>query len=534
MKKLLLSFVVAALATLTSSAQTFEFGTATWNVDDDKVYDSSEELKEEGITLTFPDVSNFILTPLHMLCIDYDLYVDDNTEPLKLVAAGRGTLSVTFNYDFVDGHKYKIVTTGAYLVQVNLATYSTDTIASNNDVYSKSFTIKGTELVATLDVDAKMALTITDQNYWPTVSLVDTTKIISALGINSLSEAVVYGLNLNGSYNKNYGTDGFDGWRDNDGEFTTYNSGWSALLGHNAYPAVYSIKLTDKGDSVLYYFYDYWTDYDPDASDEIGGSTSSAHNRAPQTTYNYVIWDWDNGDGTTTKYRRQYRVNEGSDYKASFVFVANGKSVILNATLHFVSQDDYVAYLKNRYFTGTLEVGLSMAAQAGVPVAQNTQSQTVTVKYTADDKADITFSGFSFPMMDLPTGEFTVNDVTVTNTEDGIIYSSEGSSVGISRGAMTINYSLTLNGTQSSLLSAPEFVITLSQAAIVTAVFSTSAQNAKEHLESEYAVITSVDAVESVDNAAEFYDINGVRVSSPDKGIVIIRKAGKTVKALMK
>ena len=534
MKKSLLSFVVAALATLTASAQTFEFGTATWNVEDDKVFESAEALKEEGIVLSYPNASNYTLTPLHMLSIDYDLYVDDNPEPLKLGDAGRASTSVTFSYQFVDGHKYRIVTTGAYLIQVNLATLSPDTLFSSKDVYSKSFSIKGTELVATLDVEAKMALTITDQNYWPTVSLVDTAKIISALGINSLSEAAVYGLNLNGSYNKNFGADGFDGWRDNDGEFTTYNGGWSALLGHNAYPAVYSIKLTDKGDSVLYYFYDYWTEYDPEAEDEIGSSTSSVRNRAPQTTYNYVIWDWENEDGTITKYKRQYRVNEGSDYKSSFVFVANGKSVLLNATLHFVSQDDYVAYLKNRSFTGTLEAGLSMPSQAGVPVGQNTQAQTVTVKYTADDKADITFSGFSFPMMPMATGEFTVNDVTVTNTEDGIVYSSEGSSLGINMGAMTSNYRLTLNGTQSSLLSAPEFVITLSQASIVTAVFSTSAQNAKERLASEYSVITSVDSVESVDNAAEFYGINGVRLSSPEKGIVIIRKAGKTIKTLVK
>ena len=101
-------------------------------------------------------------------------------------------------------------------------------------------------------------------------------------------------------------------------------------------------------------------------------------------------------------------------------------------------------------------------------------------------------------------------------------------------GAMTSNYRLTLNGTQSSLLSAPEFVITLSQASIVTAVFSTSAQNAKERLASEYSVITSVDSVESVDRASEFYGINGARLSSPEKGIVIIRKAGKTIKTLVK
>ena len=534
MKKSLLSFVVALVATLSANAQTFEWGTATWNIEDDKVYDNSEALKEEGVVLTYPNPSEYTLTFLNVLAVDYDIFVDDATEPIKATATCQGGLSVAFNYDYAEGHKYKVVTTGAYLVQINIATRTEDTIASNKDVYTKTFSIKGSELVATLDVDAQMALTITDQNYWPTVSLVDTAKIIAALGINSLSEATVYGLNVNGSYNKNFGADGFDGWRDNDGEYTTYNSGWNAILGHNAYPAVYSIKLTEGGDSILYYFYDYWTEYDPEAGDETGSSTAGARFRAPETSYNYVIWDWDNGDGTVTKYKRQYRVNEGSDYKASFVFLANQKAVRVNATLHFISQDDYVAYLKNRSFTGTLEAGLAHASAPGVPMDQNSQAQTVTVTYTADDKADITFSGFTFPAMGFPTNEFTVKDVTVTSTDESIVYTSEGTSLGIQMGAMQAQYALTLRGTQSSLLAAPEFVLTLAQATTVTAVFSTSAQNAKERLAAEYAVITSVDSVESVDRPSEFYGINGARLSSPAKGIVIIRKAGKTIKTLVK
>jgi hypothetical protein len=34
-------------------------------------------------------------------------------------------------------------------------------------------------------------------------------------------------------------------------------------------------------------------------------------------------------------------VDEGKDYKASFAVIANKKIVIINATLHFVSQEDY-------------------------------------------------------------------------------------------------------------------------------------------------------------------------------------------------
>ena len=37
-----------------------------------------------------------------------------------------------------------------------------------------------------------------------------------------------------------------------------------------------------------------------------------------------------------------YRCNEGEDYKASFAIVANKKMVKINATLHFMSQEDYL------------------------------------------------------------------------------------------------------------------------------------------------------------------------------------------------
>ena len=46
-------------------------------------------------------------------------------------------------------------------------------------------------------------------------------------------------------------------------------------------------------------------------------------------------------DGTITQYKRNYRVNEGQDYQSRVMYVANGKSVIVRDTLHFVSIDEY-------------------------------------------------------------------------------------------------------------------------------------------------------------------------------------------------
>lgn len=355
MKKIYFLLLLIASTFSTANAQTFEWGTATWNIPDGKVFENIDEFNVDGVVLTYPNPANYTLTFLNAIGVSYDLYVDDATEPLKETASAQSSAAVSFGYPFVEGHKYKIVTTGAALVFANLATYKTDTLSLNTDSYTLSFEIKGPELVKTIDVDAKMSLAITNQEVEKTVSLIDVNEVLSALGVGSIAEANIYGLKLNGAYvtYEWYGPDYFDGWRDADGEYTSYNGGWNRLDGHNAYPAVYCIKINQACDSITYFFYDYWKEYDPNAGTEIGGGgvITPVKHRAPETSYNSVIWDWvDEGDGTTYQYTRMYRCNEGQDYKASFAIVANKKMVKINATLHFVSQEDYltgVAALKH-------------------------------------------------------------------------------------------------------------------------------------------------------------------------------------------
>lgn len=355
MKKIYFLLLLIATSFSTANAQTFEWGTATWNIPDGKEFENIDEFNVDGVVLTYPNPANYTLTFLNAIGVSYDLYVDDATEPLKETASAQSSAAVSFGYPFVEGHKYKIVTTGAALVFANLATYKTDTLSLNSDSYTLSFEIKGPELVKTIDVDAKMSLAITNQEAEKTVSLIDVNEVLSALGVGSIAEANIYGLKLNGAYvtYEWYGPDYFDGWRDADGEYTSYNGGWNRLDGHNAYPAVYCIKINQACDSITYFFYDYWKEYDPNAGTEIGGGgvITPVKHRAPETSYNSVIWDWvDEGDGTTYQYTRMYRCNEGQDYKASFAIVANKKMVKINATLHFVSQEDYltgVAALKH-------------------------------------------------------------------------------------------------------------------------------------------------------------------------------------------
>lgn len=314
----------------------FEWGTATWNTEDGIVYDGIAEFNAAGLALTYPNPTGYSMTFLHIIALEYDVYIDDATEPAKGLSTAQGGTDVMIDYPFVEGHAYKIVTTRALLAQANLATYTTDTLSINNDSYSISFTIKGPELQKTIDVEAYMSLAITDQEYTKTISTLDATDICTTLGISDISEAVMHPLRPNDSYCDHMET--FDWWRDANGDFTLYNGGWNSIFGGNATPAVYCIKINAAADSVTYHFYDYWTEYVPEEEgDDIEGGTITS---APAMRAS-VIWDWENEDGSVTQYRRTYRVEEGKDYQSRVMYVANGKSVIVRATLHFVSIDEY-------------------------------------------------------------------------------------------------------------------------------------------------------------------------------------------------
>jgi hypothetical protein len=200
-----------------------------------------------------------------------------------------------------------------------------------------------------------MSLVIENQEDPLTFSLIDVNEVLAALEIPSINDATIFGLQANGAYVSSewYGPDNFDGWRDADGNYTTWGGGYNKLAGHNAYPAVYSIKLNETCDTVKYYYYDYWREYNPEESDTMGGSgivttksrvpAAGGIRKAPETHYNFVIVDWyDEENDTLYQYRRNYRCDVGSDYKASFVVKGIDKYVLINATMHFVSEEDYL------------------------------------------------------------------------------------------------------------------------------------------------------------------------------------------------
>ena len=521
-----------------ASAQTFEWGTATWNIQDGAVFDGVEALNAEGIVLTYPNPANYALTFFNVLVVDYDLYIDDATEPVKAVATAQGSTTVVFDYSYVEGHSYKIQTTAAHLAQVNIATQSTDTLATDDTPYSISFVVQGPELVKTIEVEGTMALTIVDQNAQLTYSLLDPNDIAQALGIDDISQAQIYGLNLNGSYNIHH-ADYYDGWRDADGEYTTWNGGYNTYAGHNAYPAVYCIKITPQADSIYYFFYDYWKLYNPDDPDSMGGTgVQSRSNRAPETSYHSILWEWDNGDGTTTTYTRFYRTDEGQDYKASFAIVANKRMVRIDATLHFVSQEDYAAYINGQngqVYNGVIASGIAMPDAPGTPILKAEEEQTLTISAPdAEGQAFITFSGFALPMLGTPTGELTI-PVTVTKNADGSTsYEASNTVVSIYLGLMAMNYIASINGTQESDEASPVVVLTLSQASIITAVFAESSELANATLDTHYSTVTGINDVQrSTFNVQRSYSLNGIQLSAPGKGISIQRQADGTMRKVV-
>lgn len=538
MKKTLLSLITVLVSFISANAQEtvqFYFGPATWNIEDGRVFKNIEELNAEGVVLTYeyPE-EDYVITPLQPVTLDYDLYVDGAEEPIaKTATATRTTTRIVFDDEYLEGHSYKIVTHGVILAQINLGAMpiTVDTLVTDDKSYSISFSIEGPQLVKTIDVEATMSLYITDQEWTPTVSAIDTKSICEALEINNIDECNVYGLNGNGSYNTNYGPYGYDGWRDADGEYTNWGGGWDAGHGRNAYPAVYSIKLNETCDTIQYYFYDYWKEYVPeDTTTQTGGGAiiTQVKHRAPQTNYQSMIWDWTNEDGSITQYDRKWRCEEGKDYKASFAFVANKKIVIVNATMHFISIEDYIKYVLNTTYDGHIAMSTAMMSAPAISIAQSDETQSVTFSETGEEgTVKISFPGFTFPMPPFPTGAFDVIADVTHNADGSETYEADFS---ITINGMSI-YKGVLYGTKEADAT-PVIIITLQNATMNTCVFAATAEEAKAALAEALTSIKSTNADTDAAPVAT-YNVNGIRQANA-KGVNIVKFSDGSVKKIMK
>lgn len=366
MKKILLALIITLTTFANALAVDLTWGKATWNIQDGTIFEDIDDINLTTVKLTFGNFTNtasgkkyFISGDL--VAVEYDVYVDDATEPVRETSVGdMSSLEVTLNYKWTEGHRYKVITTNAVLTKPDMSTHKTDTLSMSSTPYTISFTINGPEIVKTINAEGIMSLNIINQNYsniysrYPmtdtiaprldpigtkTFSPIDVNNICQILGVGGIDETEVYGLNANGSYNAGFRS--YDGWRDADGEYT---KGYG-----NDNLGSYSILLNETCDTISYYIHHTWNIYNPNEEESVPGTGMEARRRAMRyPAMNDTIWDWTNEDGTVTKYKRRYRVTEGEDYKAGFIVKANGKAVIINATLHFVDGQTYEAYIKEQ------------------------------------------------------------------------------------------------------------------------------------------------------------------------------------------
>ena len=118
MKNFLLTLFLVLASAAGIQAQTFEWGTASWNIADGTEFDGIDEFSQKGLVLSFTNPADYALTFLNIIAVDYDLYIDGSTEAVNGFATGHGSTDVSFRLDaFAEGHQYRLVATKATLVQ---------------------------------------------------------------------------------------------------------------------------------------------------------------------------------------------------------------------------------------------------------------------------------------------------------------------------------------------------------------------------------------------------------------------------------
>lgn len=72
MRKLLLTLIIAIGSAIGLQAQTFEWGTASWNIQDGTEFDGIDDLGTQGIVLSFSNPTEFYLTFLNIIAAHHE------------------------------------------------------------------------------------------------------------------------------------------------------------------------------------------------------------------------------------------------------------------------------------------------------------------------------------------------------------------------------------------------------------------------------------------------------------------------------
>ncbi|MBQ9665162.1 MAG: hypothetical protein IJV33_01635 [Bacteroidaceae bacterium] len=121
-------------------------------------------------------------------------------------------------------------------------------------------------------------------------------------------------------------------------------------------------------------------------------------------------------------------------------------------------------------YAGVIEQTLTHPEQG--EMGSTTTEQTLVITEAGEDLVNITFSGFTFPVLPFSVPSFTVENVAVETAEDGTItYAAGNFVVGIPMGMMTTNYNASLEGEQANADATPVIKIVLQNATTDTAIF---------------------------------------------------------------
>jgi hypothetical protein len=157
-----------------------------------------------------------------------------------------------------------------------------------------------------------------------------------------------------------------------------------------------------------------------------------------------------------------------------------------------------------------------------LPDATETGEQTVSIAPAEDGKVNITFSGFTMPMLGMEVPEFTVTATATSNEDGSISYSAEEFTVAMQRGQMTINYTGTLEGLQANAEAVPGLHLMLSQAAIDEVYFAADADAIEALKEIFEPVPVAINGINADQINGTIYDLGGRKIQKVQRGGVYI------------
>ena len=157
-----------------------------------------------------------------------------------------------------------------------------------------------------------------------------------------------------------------------------------------------------------------------------------------------------------------------------------------------------------------------------LPGATDSGEQTVSIAPAEDGKVNITFSGFTMPMLAMEVPEFTVTATATPNEDGSISYSAEEFTVAMQKGQMTINYTGTLEGIQANADAVPGLHLMLTQAAIDEVYFAADAEAIEALKEIFEPVPVAINGINADQLNGTIYDLGGRKLEKVQRGGVYI------------